>query len=207
MANLNYTITPMFPKALMSADLTGVIGQEQIDFLSTLPMKQNIHNNISIDKYVLEYPVMSELKKAIDVCLEHYCREVMGLKKGQDLYITQSWTLINEPGITMHEHAHPNSIVSGSFYYDDIPTPTPNMVFLRANGYDAHRFNVDDDKINQYNTPFIEIEPSKNSLFLFSSNLYHNVQKNTTDKPRKAMAFNTYIKGTFGGESSMLTLG
>ena len=64
------------------------------------------------------------------ILLDTYAAEVLGIK--QRLYLTQSWSLINEPGVGMHGHTHSNSLVSGSLYFTDLPQPVAGMIFTRV---------------------------------------------------------------------------
>jgi hypothetical protein len=49
-----------------------------------------------------------------------------------------------------------------------------------------------------YNSPINRITPKQDDLLLFSSRLTHMVEPNTSDKPRHAIAFNTFVKGRLG---------
>ena len=114
-------------------------------------------------------------------------------------YITQSWSLINMPGQGMHEHSHSNSIISGSYYFNDLPEPGSDMVFNRYVGNQIPiKLNLDEDKQNQYNTMDVAVRMEKHDLLMFPSDISHYVDNNMSDKPRHSIAFNAFVKGQLG---------
>jgi uncharacterized protein (TIGR02466 family) len=159
-------------------------------------MEQNSQNLISKHRYILNKPELETLSRGIQKYLDIYSSEIMGIK--EKLYITQSWSLINEPGIGMHAHAHSNSLVSGSFYYEEMPEPVSPMVFQRYNNYQPFKFVVVDEKKNEFNTSDAYVSMKKGNLFLFPSDLQHHIEPNQSDKPRYSIAFNCFIRGTLG---------
>jgi len=98
-----------------------------------------------------------EVRALNGVDLDIYAGEVMGIP--QKLYVTQSWSLINMPNIGMHGHSHSNSIVSGSLYYCDMPTPLSNMIFNRHNDYQRLEITPERGRRNIYNTPMNVVVP------------------------------------------------
>ncbi len=191
-----FDIQPLFVEPIVKVSLASAIDSAQIKFIKNLKMVKNRTNLISEDLYIFENPELLLLKSAIQDALDFYTDVVMGIS--QKLYITQSWALTNPPGDGMHGHSHSNSVVSGSFYYDELPKPGANMVFDRHNDYQRLVLNPDPDKHNLYNTPASVVEPKTHDLVLFCSSLQHRVESNVTKKPRRALAFNTFIKGKLG---------
>jgi len=149
---------------------------------------------------------MASIKAAVQEALDAYAREVLGIS--QNIYVTQSWSLINHPGVGMHGHSHSNSFLSGSLYYCELPNPPSNMIFDRHRNYQQIEAQPDMDKRNIFNTPVNVITPRANEVILFSSSLQHFVQSNEADEPRYSIAFNTFIKGKLGSyrDVSELTL-
>ena len=138
--------------------------------------------------------------------LDLYAREVMGIP--QQLYVTQSWSLINPPGIGMHGHSHSNSLVSGSLYYCALPSPPSRMIFDRHRTYQQLELGPESERTNIYNVTRNAVEPKRNDLILFSSSLSHFVEPNASSEPRYSIAFNTFIRGKLGSyrDVSELTL-
>jgi uncharacterized protein (TIGR02466 family) len=138
--------------------------------------------------------------------LDFYAKEVMGIP--QQLYVTQSWSLLNKPNVGMHAHSHSNSIVSGSLYFTDLPDPPSRMVFTRHKTYRQLDLQPTAGTRTIYNAPTSVVTPKKNEILLFASDLTHMVEANAASEPRYSIAFNTFIRGELGGyrNISQLTL-
>jgi hypothetical protein len=72
------------------------------------------------------------------------------------------------------------------------------MVFTRHVTYQQIDLLPERDKRNIYNSPINRIIPKQNDLILFSSRLTHMVEPNPSNRPRHAIAFNTFVKGKLG---------
>lgn len=160
-------------------------------------MRNNQINLISDNLYIFEEPELASIKVAVHEALAVYAREVMGIP--QTLYVTQSWTLINKPGAGMHGHSHSNSIVSGSIYYTDLPSPGSNMIFDRHRMYQQLQLHPDADRHNLFNSPRNVVTPQKHDLVMFPSSLNHFVETNQAAEPRYSISFNAFVKGEIGG--------
>ena len=206
MAIDNYEVQALFAVPLFRADIGHAITKDQIEFIQNLQMVDNQVNLISENLYLFDAPEMQSIKDAIQEVLDLYAREVMGIP--QKLYVTQSWSLLNHPDVGMHGHSHSNSIISGSLYFCDLPSPASKMVFDRHKSYQQLELIPDDDKKNIYNAPLNVITPQKNEVLLFPSGLQHFVEPNRSNLPRHSIAFNTFLKGKLGNyrDVSELTL-
>lgn len=201
---VSYDVRPLFVEAIFRANIADAISPAQIEFVKQLKMIDNVENLISENMNIFEEPELKSIKDAVQDVLDIYAREVMCIP--QRLYVTQSWSLANYRNVGMHGHSHSNSIMSGSLYYCPLPQPAANMVFTRHITY--HQIDVppDRDRRNIYNTPINYVTPAQNEVILFSSRLTHMVEQNTSDEPRRAIAFNTFVKGKLGGRTSELLL-
>lgn len=201
-----YEVQPLFADPIFRMSLSHIITPANEAFIKSLPMQQNQVNLISDNLYIFELPELANIKKAIHEALAVYARDVMGI--ANELYVTQSWSLINPPGVGMHGHTHSNSIISGSLYYTDLPDPPSNMVFDRYKTYRQIELAVDDRRRNIYNSHYHAITPRKHELILFSSDFQHFVDTNRASTDRHSIAFNTFVKGKIGNfrDVSELTL-
>ncbi len=196
MASVQYEVQPLFAEPIFRADISSAISNDQVEYIKNLKMVRNRTNLISEDLYIFEDPKLKSIKDAVQEVLDVYATDIMGIT--QKLYVTQSWSLINEPNVGMHGHSHSNSVVSGSLYYCDMPEPVAGMIFDRHRTYQQLELPPSHEKQNIYNTPVNIIKPRKNEVILFSSSLQHFVEPNTTDSTRYSIAFNTFIKGKLG---------
>ena len=193
---IEFDVKPLFAEPIFRCDISSAISAEQVSFIQNLPMVSNQANLISENLYLFEEPEMASIKTAVQEALDTYANEVLCIP--QQLYVTQSWSLINNPTIGMHGHSHSNSVVSGSLYYCELPEPNANMVFNRHRGYQQLELSPDRQKRNIYNTTANSVEPKHGEVILFSSSLQHLVEKNKSAKPRYSIAFNSFIKGKLG---------
>jgi uncharacterized protein (TIGR02466 family) len=196
MPEISYEVRPLFVEPFMRANIAGAISPAQIKFIQGLKMVNNMENLISENLYIFEEPELKSIKDAVQEVLDIYASEVLCIP--QRLYVTQSWSLTNAPRVGMHGHSHSNSILSGSLYYCELPEPPANMIFTRHVTYQQIDLAPDRNKRNVYNTPVNGVTPAQNDVILFSSRLTHMVEPNTSNQPRHAIAFNTFVKGKLG---------
>jgi uncharacterized protein (TIGR02466 family) len=196
MTVVSHEVHPLFVEPYFRANIAGAISPQQIEFIQSLKMVNNMENLISENLYIFEEPELKSIKDAVQEVLDIYSRDVMCIP--QRLYVTQSWSLTNSPNVGMHGHSHSNSILSGSLYYCELPSPPASMVFTRHVSYQQIDLAPEPDKRNIYNSPINRITPRPNEVILFSSRLTHMVEVNTSSQPRHAIAFNTFVKGKLG---------
>lgn len=192
----DYELAALFSEPYFRTNIGHAIGKEQIEYIKKLDMVQNKANLISENLYIFEEPELKSIKDAVQEILDFYASEVMGIR--QKLYVTQSWSLTNNPNVSMHGHSHSNSIISGSLYYCDLPDPVARMVFDRHRTYQQIELNPELAKRTVYNAPINILTPKKHEIFLFPSGQQHFVETNESDQPRHAIAFNTFVKGKLG---------
>lgn len=192
----NYDVQPLFATPYFRCSLKDAITPEQVSFIKNLKMVDNQQNLISENLYIFEEPALKPIKDAVQEALDIYASEVMGIE--QKLYVTQSWSLVNQPGVGMHTHSHSNSIVSGSLYFTELPSPVSRMVFDKHTSYRRLEINPVKKKQNVFNTPINVVVPKTHDLLLFPSELNHLVEPNMASVPRYSIAFNCFIKGKLG---------
>ncbi len=192
----NYDVQPLFAEPIFRINIGEAISKEQVDFIKGLKMVPNQVNLISENLYIFNEPQLKSINDAVHNALDIYAKDIMGIT--QKLYVTQSWSLLNHPNTGMHGHSHSNSIISGSLYFCDLPTPVAGMIFDRHRTYQQIQLEPEAKRRNLFNTPLNKIEPKKNELILFSSSLQHLVEVNAASQPRYSIAFNTFVRGKLG---------
>ena len=206
--NIHYEIQPLFPRPLYKSKVDVGLTEEAVDFIKNQETFENPSNAISTNKNLLESSLLEKLNESIHLHLNIFLKEIMGITDCE-AYITQSWSLVNMPGQGMHEHSHSNSLISGSYYFTDMPEPGSSMVFNRYPGNQCIlKPNLDEEKINYYNMPNMPVQMEKHDLFLFPSNVSHQIEKNHSSKPRYSIAFNSFVRGKLGcyDYANLLTL-
>ena len=120
---------------------------------------------------------------------------------------SQSWITIKHPGQSHSPHTHPNSLISGVFYYGNISKNTPGISFQRP--FSSSSGYVLDVEYNSNMNPskeFITYNIFPGGLYLFPSYLPHAVLNNDTTHPRKCLAFNIVPKNGFGSREHLTEL-
>jgi len=202
---VSHEVYPLFVEPYFRANIAGSVTPAQIKYIKNLKMVGNTENLISENLYIFEEPELKSIKNAVQEVLDIYTRDVLCIP--QEIYVTQSWSLICNPGIGMHGHSHSNSIISGSLYYCELPTPISSMVFTRHVSYQQIDLDPPDlNRRNIYNTPINRVMPKQDDIFLFSSRLTHMVEKNDSDQHRYSIAFNTFVRGTLGNYRAVTEL-
>ena len=196
MAIEKYDVQALFATPYFKTNLKHAITEEHVKFVRGLKMIKNRDNLISENLYIFEEPEMAGIKAVIQEALDIYSSQVMGVE--HKLYVTQSWALSNPPGIGMHSHSHSNSLISGSFYYDELPQPLSRVIFDKHTSYQQLEINPLRERQNLFNTPVNVLTPESNDLILFPSYLNHQIEANMAQTERRAIAFNCFIKGQLG---------
>ena len=140
---------------------------------------------------------LKELKRFCEHHIKLYVEKVITPREELDVYFTQSWLNIIQPGESHHEHSHANSFVSGVFYVstvedDKITFGDPNVKVRGALKISKSEYHV-------WNSPSWYFPVVNGDLVLFPSWLSHKVERNekaTTD--RISISFNTFVKGSLG---------
>ena len=195
MTNKLYDVYPLFPRPLYRSKVD--VGVD-VDFILSQEMRDNNTNLMSINQNLLSETRLEKLYLEITKHLNFFLSEFLGAKNCE-AYITQSWSLFNMPGHGMHEHSHSNSLISGSYYFTDMPKPDSDMVFNRYTGNQMPlKFSLDEEKINEYNTMDVSVKVEKHDVIIFPSDISHYVADNLSNSPRHSIAFNAFVRGQLG---------
>ena len=116
--------------------------------------------------------------------------------------VTQCWLNKNPKGSSHHEHCHPNSIVSGVFYFKQNSTLPP----IKFSKTLQHGIKLNLKKYNDFNSDTFFLSCTDGELILFPSNLNHSVPLNTGNEERISMSFNTFSIDTLGLENDLTEL-
>ena len=147
--------------------------------------------NRSTSSFLFEDEELKNIFIFVNKCLEDYTRRV--LATDQLLTVTQSWANKNIKGANHHDHVHPNSMISGVFYFQ-----TSSSTPIIFNKTDQHSFAFEAIKFNDVNSSQFKLEVKAGECILFPSNLRHNVPENKSNEERISMSFNTFSLGTLG---------
>ena len=176
--------------------------EEEFEFIKNLRyIEQKANGNFkSDDTYLLKHKELSKIKDFILQSLNKYTQNLLQTK--QRLVVTQAWTNRNPPHSQHHEHVHPNSILSGVFYFRQSKT-LPPIQFSKAV---QDGVKLTPKKYNQLNSETFLLPMVDGELVLFPSSLRHSVPLNKGNEERYSMSFNTFCIDELGSTDSLTHL-
>ena len=190
------TFDLLFPTPVMRTNIDRVFSQEELACVEKhlKGALRNESNLTSANNYIFNEPEFLELKNIATKYINYYINRVYKPKNAVDIFITQSWLNWTSKGEYHHKHDHPNSFISGVMYIQTDPFKDEitfyklgySFIDLEATSYDI--FNCHD----------CHLTVKSGDIVLFPSHLTHNVNQTRSDKTRISLAFNTFIRGTFG---------
>jgi hypothetical protein len=95
----DYTVIPLFSAPIFNTDIEP-IPQEIKDYLFNTSFERMFIGNgsYSENKYILNQPEISWLKKQVNESLDIYVREVLKVREGIDFELTNSWIVKHDKG-------------------------------------------------------------------------------------------------------------
>jgi uncharacterized protein (TIGR02466 family) len=198
------TVIGAFPVPILMENLNRSLTEEEFKFFEIQKKEKNIGNSSSDEHYVLEKKEMAQLKIDILQGINNYFNNIICPIKKITPFITQSWLNWTTKNEFHHKHNHGNSYISGVFYIDVIEGIDSINFFNEQ--YSTIYIENDPNKKNVFNTNVISINVKKGLLILFPSSLSHSVYIKNNENVRVSLAFNTFIKGTFGNNKGLTEL-
>lgn len=178
------------------------ITKQEKDFVLGLDTRPNMGNTTSADHFLCDNKKMAKLKKFFLESVNHFFQAVYQPKHQVSLRLTQVWANYSEKGQWHHEHHHPNSFISGVFYFQS--TPLDKIYFINPNFNE--QLQVTTEVFNMFNSNSWWLPTDQNTLLLFPSTLKHKVDPVETDTTRISISFNTFFVGEVGERNSLTGL-
>jgi uncharacterized protein (TIGR02466 family) len=214
MINKQFTeVLSLFPQPLFTTIYTGSDLTQTIRFLDRSEMintgKADEYGLYSKDTYILENPECEPLRNFILECLLYFGKEIMMFDYDKYSFM-QSWISHKEPGQHHVMHTHPNSLISGVFYYGeddpDIPAISFHKPIIGTNVSMIFPKYQRDRRKSQYAWETFSVNYTPGLLLIFPSYVLHSVPTNNSNKIRKSIAFNVQPTGGLGEENSLTEL-
>lgn len=209
----NYEVLELFPTPLFVVKIPPVFSSIVPWLHSQEMLNEEIdeanYGQRSKDSYILHKPEARDLSMFILEQTLIFSNEVL-LYEYDSYKFSQSWVSVKLPGQHHTMHTHPNSLISGVFYYGTSSEKTPAIKFHKLFGgtnVSYIRPKIKSDKRSSkfaHETFSINFEPGL--LILFPSHLTHSVPINKTDDVRCSLAFNIVPTVGFGEEQSLTEL-
>lgn len=195
------TVIGAFPVPISMENLNRSLTEGEFKFFEIQKKQKNSGNFSSDETYILEKNEMSQLKTDILQGINNYFDNIICPIKKVTPFITQSWLNWTTKNEFHHKHNHGNSFISGVFYID-VVEGVDSISFFNEH-YSTIYIENDPNKTNVFNTNIINIAVKKGLLVLFPSSLTHSVHIKNNDNVRISLAFNTFLKGTFGNNKAL----
>ena len=198
-----FNIDLIFPTSIVTGNLGRELTKEElaiIDYHKTRTYT-NVGNITSLDKYILKTQ-LPEIKTFIELGIKSYVDKILIPKYPLKFYITQSWINYTNLGQFHHKHTHPNSILSGVFYFN--ADPEKDKIFFYNEKY--KQITIPTKEFNLFNSESWWFPVKTGGLIIFPSNLTHMVEQTISDETRVSLAFNVFANGYFGDEDSLTAL-
>ena len=191
----------IFPTPVLITKYDDDISEETkyVENLEYISQKDN-KNFKSKDSYLMKHESLKKIKSFFGESITRYTEKILNSK--QRLVITQCWTNRNPPGAKHHEHVHPNSIISGVFFFR-IGGKLPPIQFAKTNQV---AMKLDPTKYNNITAETFMLPCVPGELLLFPSNLKHSVPTNLGKEARISLSFNTFSVDTLGSKDSLTHL-
>lgn len=201
-----YKVIPIFSQPLLESNLPQDLSNI-VPFLENQKIKKqnNLESSkrygfISENTYILNSPKCKFLSNYILSLAKAFGDQILNYNHSHYKF-TQSWISIKPPGSHHVAHHHPNSLISGVFYYGEFLEDTPSLCFdpqPPLNSPAPHFKN----NVNPLLESFC-VKPKFGSIYMFPSYYTHHVPENRTNLPRKSVAFNIIPIDGFGSEDQL----
>jgi uncharacterized protein (TIGR02466 family) len=149
------------------------------------------------DAEILDHTRLKNLKHTIVSQANAYYHDILGFK--EELYLSDSWLNVCEPGGFQPDHYHTNAVVSGT-YYVVINDQHPKLEFRNprlTNAPVSPEIRCDADHITAYNSGFMSVGNLINgSVLYWPSYLVHGYSQNNSDTNRISISFNLNIRSS-----------
>ena len=187
-------ISGIFPTPIYKSKLNRHLTNKEFNFFKKIKRAPNKNNLTSFDNYVLEKPVLLNLKKEIDLFVKDYFNKIIFPPKSISPYITQSWLNYTEQNQGHHAHNHANSFLSGVFYINaDKFTDT---ISFQNDKYKQLKFSS--TKYELYNSDNWSFPIESRDIIIFPSEIIHFVEWKKNKGTRISLSFNVFLKGKLG---------
>lgn len=161
--------------------------------------ENNSQNKVSIDDNFFHEDLFDWLEE----CIKKTAKLKLLLPEEVKLPITSCWVNKATKMQSHHDHAHPNSFLSGILYLTN--NTDSQTVFHNPESMWLNNFKWASALQNVPVLHEISYTPSKGTLLLFPSQLKHKVKVMRNNEVRYTLSFNTFITGNFDSDGSNRT--
>ena len=188
---INYILLEKLDKDIFSdKDFTQLISYIKSDELKTKPQSL-IHkaSQSTGDLFLLDYPFMKALKKALEIKIRHYRKKFQDSQQGfiknwPKEYTLRSWILCMKDGGFIKPHNHRYGWITGSFYLN---VPKINNKDNAGNISFSYQGPEYPTKGKKFNSTIKKIETR--DICIFPSSLFHHTIPFKSNEERICLVF------------------
>ena len=206
-------IAPLFPTPLLRIDIPPQLSTACNIFDSTemwtdkeSRMDYGLHSK---NTYIMDEPECVDLKKFVLDLAKDFAQNTL-MYDYDEWTFSQTWVTWKEPGQQHVPHTHPNSVISGVFFYGHGEEGTPALQFHRNDLQGNTQTIMLKDKPDKRPSPFawktFTVPFKAGTLLMFPSYFRHSVPINETKYTRKSVSMNIVPKGMLGDPHSLTEL-
>ena len=213
---IKYEVLEVFPTPIFTTTLP-----ESFGYLTEWFYKQEMsggseeegidvanYGDRSKNSYILDEPECKDFKPFVLGLAKTY-GDMLGYDY-ESYRFGQSWLSYKHPGQHHTQHTHPNSLISGVFYFGQPEEKTPAIRLHKMSGGFNQSYiepkKVADKRELKYAWGQFDIEFAPGLFLLFPSYLHHSVPLNKSNSTRCSLAFNVVPEVGFGDETSLTEL-
>ena len=208
-----FEIASLFPTPLLRIDIPPELSTACNLFDNTemwldkdSRMEYGLHSK---NTYIMDEPECVDLKKFVLDLAKDFAQNSL-MYDYEEWTFSQTWVTWKEPGQQHVPHTHPNSIISGVFFYGYGEEGTPAIEFHRndfqGTGQSIMLKEKPDLRPSPYAWKTFEVNFKPGLLLLFPSHFRHSVPPNKTQYTRKSVSMNIVPKGGLGDPNSLTEL-
>lgn len=194
------TVELLFPTPILRSNIGRDFTDQEMNTVieHSKATYRNRGNTTSSNTYILEEEKFAGLKEICLSKVKEYIDIVHKPRYAVNPCFTQSWLNWTCQGEYHHEHAHPNSFISGVLY---INAGEEDKIKFFKGVY--QQIKLDTDQYDIYNSDSWWFGVKTGDIVLFPSNTLHSVEAVTEADPRISLAFNTFLTGTLGEKKEL----
>ena len=206
-------IAGLFPTPLLRIDIppelsTACNAFDNTDMLHDKESR-NEYGVHSKNTYIMDEPECVDLKKFVLDLVKDFAQNTL-MYDYDEWTFSQTWVTWKEPGQMHVPHTHPNSVISGVFFYGYGEEGTPAIEFHRNEFQGTGQSIMLRDKPDKRQSPFawktFTVPFKAGTFLLFPSWFRHSVPINKTKYTRKSVSMNIVPKGMLGDPNSLTEL-
>ena len=163
----------------------------------------------SKNTYIMDEPGCVDLKKFVLDLAKEFAQNTL-MYDYNEWTFSQTWVTWKEPGQQHVPHTHPNSVISGVFFYGHGEEGTPAIQFhkndMTGNGQTIMLKERPDKRPSPFAWKTFMVPFKPGLLLMFPSYFRHSVPVNETQYTRKSVSMNIVPKGKIGDPDSLTQL-